>query len=174
MTQQTKKRLEVLYKKHHKWLYSTIFKITQDPTTSEELVGELYLYLGEKDNKHLYYNDSFNLMYCRSFLQSRYYNLYKRNKKLELTDEELDTEDIEYDYEEDMRLQTKYDEVMDTIQGLSKTDMWASAAIYQLYALTDQTIEEVSNDIGISPSTTFKHIKRIREHLKETIRTPFT
>ena len=63
---------------------------------------------------------------------------------------------------------------MDTIQGLSKTDMWASAAIYQLYALTDQTIEEVSNDIGISPSTTFKHIKRIREHLKETIRTPFT
>jgi RNA polymerase sigma factor (sigma-70 family) len=174
MTQQTKKRLEVLYKKHHKWLYSTIFKITQDPTTSEELVGELYLYLGEKDNKHLYYNDSFNLMYCRSFLQSRYYNLYKRNKKLELTDEDLDIEDIEYDYEEDKMLETKYDEVMDTIQGLSKTDMWASAAIYQLYALTDQTIEEVSKDIGISPSTTFKHIKRIREYLKDTIRTPFT
>jgi DNA-directed RNA polymerase specialized sigma24 family protein len=174
MTKETQKRLDVLYRKHNRWLYSTIFNITKDPTTSEELVGELYLYLGEKDNKNLYFSDSFNLMYCRSFLQSRYYNLYKRNKKIDVTDEEIEQVDIEYDYEEDMRLQTKYDEVMDTIQRLGKTELWASASIYQLYALTDQTIEQVSKDIGISPSTTFKHIKRIREYLKENIKTPFT
>lgn len=173
MTQETNKRLTILYNKHHKWLYSTIFKITKCPTTSEELLGELYLYLGEKDSPVLYYNDSFNLMYCRSFLHSRYFNLYKRNKKEDITDEVIERVDTEYDYEEDIKLQDKFDEVMNTIQALSKTEMWASAAIYQLYALTDQTIEEVSKDIGISPSTTFKHIKRIREYIKDTIKTPF-
>lgn len=171
---ETQQRLHILYTKHHKWLYATIYKLCKNNEIAEDLVSELYLYLGEKDNRDLYYNDSFNLLYCRMYLTSRYYNLYKRDKKL--TDFDLEDfcnqSDSEYDYEEDKMLETKYNEVMSEIQGLSKTKLWVSAAIYQMYSLTDYTIEDLSKNIGISPSTTFRHIKIIREHIKNTIKAP--
>jgi len=39
--------------------------------------------------------------------------------------------------------------------------------------MSDDTMIDVAKKIGISKSTTFISIKRIREHLKNTIRSPF-
>ena len=74
-------RLEVLYKQHDKWLKACAFNIAKNRDTAEELVSELYLYLAEKCNPQLYYLNSFNLMYCHSFLKTRFINRIKVDKR---------------------------------------------------------------------------------------------
>jgi predicted DNA-binding protein YlxM (UPF0122 family) len=51
--------------------------------------------------------------------------------------------------------------------------MWASARLAEIYLYSDKTLEGVSNDIGVSKSTSYLHVKRIKKHLKETIQNPF-
>lgn len=167
------KRLEVLHRKHYKWLEGVAYKLTRNREETDDIIGELYLYLGERPNQNLWYNDSFNLMYCRSFIHSRYFNKIKREKRFTLTEEFWDIEDTEYDYDEDILLETKYDEVMDELQSLSKTNMWASGQLFSLYMFSDMTFDEVSESIGISKSTTFSHVKRVKEFLKQKIKNPF-
>jgi len=59
------------------------------------------------------------------------------------------------------------------LKHLEKTRMWASSKIFQLYWMSDKTLDEVANDIGISKSTTFLAVKRIRKYLKEVINNPY-
>ena len=85
--EEVNKRLTVLYTKHNKWLYACAYNQSKDKRVSEDLVQELYLYLGTKRNPKLFFNDSFNLLYCHNFIRSRYINYIKReNKSQPLTD----------------------------------------------------------------------------------------
>ena len=67
-------RMEVLYKKHHNWLLACGKNIAADIELAQDLVGDLYVYLGSKVNPNIWYLDSFNLQYCRSFLSTRFLN----------------------------------------------------------------------------------------------------
>ena len=42
-----------------------------------------------------------------------------------------------------------------------------------MYAFCNVTMDELSNNIGISKSTTFLNIKKIKQHLKSKIDNPF-
>lgn len=173
LVSENNKRLEVLYRKHHRWLEGVAFKITRNHEDKDDLIGELYVYLSERPNDNLWYNDSFNLMYCRSFIHSRYFNKLKREKKQQLVDEFWEIEDIEYDYDGDILLQEKYDEVVNELKSLQKTSMWASAQLFHIYMFSDLTMDGVSEAIGVSKSTTFSHIKKVRQFLKSKIQNPF-
>jgi hypothetical protein len=39
--------------------------------------------------------------------------------------------------------------------------------------MSDKTLDEVASDIGISKSTTFLAVKKIRKHLKSVIENPY-
>jgi DNA-directed RNA polymerase specialized sigma subunit len=45
--------------------------------------------------------------------------------------------------------------------------------IYEIYWTSEDTLQEVADKIGISKSTTFIAIKKIRKHLKGLIKNPF-
>tara|TARA_B100000497_G_scaffold116204_1_gene140399 strand:- start:925 stop:1491 length:567 start_codon:yes stop_codon:yes gene_type:complete len=168
------KRLTVLHTKHNKWLMACAYNQSKNKTVSEDLVQELYLYLGERRNPKLFYRDSFNLLYCHNFIRSRYINWIKReNKSKPLNDVKIDKESEVYNTEYDKRLEQAYDMIKDELANLSKTKMWPSAKLYQLYAFSDITMEELSKLIGISKSTTFLNIKKIKLHLKQLIDNPF-
>ena len=77
------RRLEVLYKNSHEWLLKVSYNICKSRLESQDMVGELYVYLAEKCNPKLYYNDSYNLIYCMRFISSRWINKVKRNKKMQ-------------------------------------------------------------------------------------------
>ena len=171
--EETTKRLGVLYEKHHSWLMACAFNQSQDKQISEDLVQELYVYLGEKRNPKIYYNDSFNLLYCHNFIRSRYINFIKRENKMVYMEESLEKEDTPYNTEYDKKLHHAYDMVKSELDKLSKTKMWSSAKLYEMYAFSDVTMEELSKNIGISKSTTFLNIKRIKQHLKHLIDNPF-
>jgi RNA polymerase sigma factor (sigma-70 family) len=174
--EEVNQRLGVLYEKHNNWLMACAYNKSRNKTTSEDLVQELYLYLATKRNPKLFYRDSFNLLYCHNFISSRYINWIKRENKfthknsvIESIDKEYETYDTEYD----TKLEETYNMIKDELANLSKTKMWPSARLYELYAFSDITMEELSKLIGISKSTTFLNIKKIKLHLKELIDNPF-
>lgn len=160
-------RLGTLYLKHNDWLQAVSYNLTKNKPIAEDLVQDLYLYLGEKKNPKLFFQDSFNLLYCHNFLRSRWINLVKRENKNIYPTKWRDEEDAPYDSETDLNNQEVFDEIKKEIDYLQSTSMWSSAKIYELYVFGDKTMEELSKDIGISKSTTFLNVKKIKQHLKD-------
>jgi len=168
-------RLEILYRKHYTWLLKVGKNITKSKDDAEDLISELFLYLANKRNPKIFYADSYNLMYCMRFMQTRWINHINNNKKLVKTEDMgiYDDLDEEYDIDKDLEMMNIHDSVINQLEQLSKTRMWPKAKIFQLYYMSDDTMIEVANKIGISKSTTFISIKKIREHLKNTTNNPF-
>lgn len=169
------RRLTNLYKESHNWLLHSANKITKNIEESEDLVMELYEYLHIKCNKKLFWGeDSYNLFYCSKFLHSRFINKTKKLNRISYVEEIWDTElDVPYDTDKDMEMQKAYDDVMMELKTLSTTKMWAPAKIFELYWMSDKTLDKVANDIKISKSTVFLSVKKIRNYLKEVIPNPY-
>jgi DNA-directed RNA polymerase specialized sigma24 family protein len=166
------KRVELLYIKHRVWLSKVAFNICRDTTEADDLISDLYIYLLEKNNENLWYSDgTFNLQYCRSFLLTRWINKTKIKKRY--VNSEVEVEESIYDIEEDLRIQQCYDEFIEELERLKTTKLWASAKLAELYWFSQDTLEDVSEKIKISKSTTFLNVKKIREHLKEKLENPF-
>ena len=167
-------RLETLYNESHVWLLKVSYNICKSRLESEELVQDLYLYLAEKCNPKLWYNGSYNLMYCMRFIQSRWINRNKRGKKMQYFAQiHSEDSDTEYNIELDQNIMDSYEAVMAEIKRLKGTRNFASALIYEIYWGSDDTLQEVADKIGISKSTVFTHLKRVRAHLKSVIKNPF-
>jgi DNA-directed RNA polymerase specialized sigma24 family protein len=168
------KRVELLYSKHRIWLAKVAFNICRDKTESDDLISDLYIYLLEKNNEKLWYSDgTFNLQYCRAFLLTRWINKTKIKKRYVNSEVEVEVEESIYDTETDLRIQKCYDELIEELERLKKTKLWASAKLAELYWFSQDTLEDVSEKIKISKSTTFLNVKKIREHLKNTLENPF-
>ena len=168
------KRLDWLYKNHRNWLKSVAMKLCKDVDIADDLISQLYLYLAERCDERLWYAESFNLQYCRSFIQSRFYNLAKVSGRSAYLDDEFEIEEEVYDVAEDERIDKAYSQTMEELERLSKTKQWAAARLFQMYHFSDMTLETLSKEIGISKSTSFINVKKIKNHLKEKIDNPFT
>ena len=169
-------RLEILYRKHHKLFMGTAYNITKNEVVAEDLVGDLYLYLAEKVRQKIWYKDNFNLLYCINFLQTRWLNKVKRDKRITYSAVINDNiKEIEYDESFDIKLDTAYNRVVEEVKNLHNTEMWTSSKLYEIFWITNPelTLKELSNKIGISNSTSFIHIKRVKEYLRNNIDNPF-
>jgi len=170
--QEHNQRLTNLVKNHETWLKQVMYNLTSNESVVKDMIQELYLYLAERKDKRLYYLDSFNLKYCYLFLCSRYTNLIKREGKNIYTDQFKETIDEVYDDTWDNELLRFELDVKKELKKLESSKLWSSAKIYQMYQFSDDTMEELSKKIGISKSTTFSSVKKIKEHLKQTIDKP--
>lgn len=154
----------------------TAYNITKNEVVAEDLVQDLYVYLGEKSREKLWYKDSFNLLYCINFLQTRFLNKVKRDKKIMYTADIKDNIiDTDYNTEFDEKLDRAYAEVLIEVKNLHNTNMWTSSKLYEIFWITNpqMTLKELSEKIGISNSTSFIHIKKVKEYLKQNIENPF-
>ncbi len=168
------KRLEVLYNTKYKWLLNEANKLTKNREESEDLVQELFEYLHNKCNPKLFYEDSYNIFYCNKFLHSRFMNKTKKLNKTTIVDKIKDRPDEDiYDVDFDKRLEDAHNQVLSELKDLQRSKMWTPARIFELYWMSDDTLDETSKKIGISKSTTFIAVKKIRKYLKNTIDNPF-
>lgn len=175
-----KKRIEVLYKEHYIWLLQVAKNITKNELEAEDLIGDLMIYLLEKGTPKIYYKNSINAMYCYRYLQTRWINkIVKYNKKKirygisTITKLGYEPIDEVYSYEEDERIMESFELVQKELKRLSLTRDWPKVRLFDLYYGSDDTMLEVANKIGICKSTMFMNLKKIREHLKNTIPNPF-
>jgi DNA-binding transcriptional regulator GbsR (MarR family) len=53
--------------------------------------------------------------------------------------------------------------------------MWSSARLAELYFFSGDkmTLDKLSKDIGISKSTSFLNVKKIKQHIRLTKKNPF-
>ena len=168
------KRLEVLYRKHDKWLRQVSYNICRNKEMVDDLVGELYLYLAEKNNEKIYYADSFNLQYCRAFISSRFINKIKIENKF--SDNDVPDNRIEdaYNEEYDMALESTYTDVRKFLKDKQKGNKWVSYKITELYYFGNKkTIEGLAKEIGVSKSTIFLHIKATKKEIRKQFDNPF-
>ncbi len=84
-----------------------------------------------------------------------------------------DEVDIPYNEDKDIEIQKTFDSVIAELKHLETTKMWPQSKIFQLYWMSDKTLDEVAKDIKISKSTTFLAVKKIRAYLKEVINDPY-
>ena len=168
------KRLDVLFRKSHGWLSAVSFNLSKDKEVADELVGELYLYLAEKCNPALWYLDSFNLMYCHAFLNSRFLNRIKAAKRNVPLSDSYDDVENEYDVDADERVEDVYNQMVDELKRLERTKLWAPSKIYQLYAFDkEMTFEKLASELKLSKSTVYLNCKKIKKHLKDNLDNPF-
>ena len=173
--QENTKRLDILFRQSHNWLSAVAFNLCKDKEVADDLVGELYIYLAEKCNPSLWYLNSFNLMYCHSFLKSRFLNKIKSDKRKTEFTEEHDDVVQEYDIDGDERLEQAYNEVVEELKNMERTKKWVSSKLYQIYAFDkDMTLERLAKEINISKSTAFLQTKRAKIHLRGTIKNPIS
>jgi len=166
-------RLEVLYRKHDKWLRQCTWNICKNKDMVDDLVSELYLYLGEKNNEKLYFLDSFNLQYCRSFISSRFINRIKIENKFTNTVDDNRLEET-YDTQFDEGIDDTLQQIKTFLKQKQKGPKWVSAKIAELYYFGDKkTIEGLADEIGVSKSTIFLHIKSVRNEIKDNFDNPF-
>jgi len=174
--QECERRLTNLFNESHNWLIQSAKKITKNTEEAECLVMELYEYLHIKKNQKLFWgDDSYNLFYCSKFLHSRFINKTKKLNRISYVEEIYPYEmDIPYDTEKDLAIQKAHEDVLEEITKLKRKKGFASAMIFEMYWMSDKTLDEVAKDIGISKSTTFLAVRKIRKYLKEVIDNPFT
>lgn len=167
-------RLETLYRDSHTWLSQVSYNITKNREEAEDLVMELYEYLHKKQNQKLFYLNSYNLMYCMAFLKHRWINKTKKLNRIQYFEEiTKDGPEEVYDVDRDLAMMKAHDEVMSEVKRLKNTKHFGPAMIYEIYWTSDSTLQEVADKIGISKSTVFINIKKIRAHLKKMVNNPF-
>ena len=151
------------------------YNLTSDMDDAKDLVSELYLYVAEKGNPNIWWGeDGYNMMYLFSFLKSRYINGYKQSKKWTKLHDNYDVADVPYDEDLDIKVQQTYDEVVKEITELQKTKMWSSARLAEIYWFDESmTLERLSKEIGISKSTSFLNVKKVKTHIKGKHKNPF-
>ena len=170
------RRLDILYRVKNDWLMSAAYNITKNREMAKELVAELYSYIAERGNPNIWYGeDDFNMMYLHSFLRTRHINMVKSNGKVQTISDTYDVVDEEYNEELDNKVQRCYDDIVNEIQQLQRTKMWSSARLAELYFFSDEkmTLDKLSKNIGISKSTSFLNVKKIKQHIRLTKKNPF-
>lgn len=169
------RRLDILYRTKNDWLMASSYNITKDREAAQELVAELYTYIAERGNPNIWWGrDEYNMMYLHAFLRTRWINQIKQNSKNVPLSDKWDEVDEEYNEELDTKIQRAYDDIVEEIQQLQKTKMWSSARLAELYFFTpDMTLDKLSKDIGISKSTSFLNIRKIKQHIRLTKENPF-
>ena len=173
-TKENNKRLDVLFRKHNTWLRQVCYNICKDADMVDDLVGELYLYLGEKGNESIWYLDSFNLGYCRTFLNSRFLNKVKVSNKYSDYEPDENIPQIDYNEEYDVLLDKTYEDVKNFLKSKRNEKGWVSAKISELYYFGKGfTIESLAKELGVSKSTVFLHIKATKRELRDNIDNPF-
>jgi uncharacterized protein YktA (UPF0223 family) len=94
------------------------------------------------------------------------------NRNLPLHDS-WDTPEEEYNVEYDKSMEDAYESVVEELKRLEKTNMWAPSKIAQMYFFNDFTLESLSKELGICKSTSFLNVKKVKTHLRTTIKNPF-
>ncbi len=174
MQTECNRRLENFYKDSNIWLHQVSYNITKNREESEDLVADLWEYLIKKCNPKLYWKDSYNRMYAMAFLKHRWINKTKKLNRVKYVGEIVHDDPFEeYDYDLDMGIVSAHEEVLAELKRLQTTKLWTSAKLYSLYWESDDTLQELADKIGISKSTVFIQIKRMRQHLKTVIDNPF-
>ena len=163
-------RVELVYKKHHKWLLACAYNLTQNQDQAEELVQDLYLKLMEMDNLHkiVYNENDLNLFYLYKILKSSFLNNVKAAQKRNQTalkPEVIDnTPEEEYNHQRDENIERLLQLVDET---LSEDMTWFDSKLFITYLEENHSIQSLHNATKISKNAIFTSLRKTKTLIKQ-------
>ena len=163
-------RVELVYKKHNRWLLACAYNLTQDKDKAEELVQELYLKLMEMENLHkIVYNETdLNLFYLYKILKSSFLNNVKSLQKANVTalkPEVIDnTPEEQYDVHRDENTERLLELVDKT---LSDEMTWFDSKLFITYIEENHSIQSLHNATKISKNAIFTSLRKTKTLIKQ-------
>jgi len=156
------KTLELVYKDHKKWI-NTVKKMGSSQEEAEDIVGEMYVKVGELVNNGLvpFYGDEINYFYIYRALRNIFLNLKNKQKKEGKVslDNALELEDGAYiDFE---RENEKVEAALDKLH-------WYDRKVYNILQ-EDYSIRELSNKTGITYHSLYNTFRKVKEQLKKEL-----
>ena len=155
--------LEKVYESHNKWI-NTVLKMGASQYEAEDVVGSMYLILGQMLNKglNISYGDDVNYFYIYKTLKTSYLQMcLKKKKENKISiDLVLDLESGEY---------IDFNEANETVEDELKNLHWYDRKVYNMIQ-DEYSITELSRKTNITYHSLYNTFRKVKDRLKEKVK----
>ena len=152
--------LEKVYESHNKWI-NTVLKMGASQYEAEDVVGSMYLILGQMLNKglNISYGDDVNYFYIYKTLKTSYLQMcLKKKKENKISiDLVLDLESGEY---------IDFNEANETVEAELKNLHWYDRKVYNMIQ-DEYSITELSRKTNITYHSLYNTFRKVKDRLKQ-------
>tara|TARA_R110002124_G_scaffold116124_1_gene272371 strand:+ start:130 stop:600 length:471 start_codon:yes stop_codon:yes gene_type:complete len=155
--------LEKVYESHNKWI-NTVLKMGASQYEAEDVVGSMYLILGQMLNKglNISYGDDVNYFYIYKTLKTSYLQMcLKKKKENKISiDLVLDLESGEY---------IDFNEANETVEAELKNLHWYDRKVYNMIQ-DEYSITELSRKTNITYHSLYNTFRKVKDRLKQKVK----
>lgn len=155
--------LEKVYKSHNKWI-NTVLKLGANKQEAQDIVGNMYLTIGQMLNKGLdiSYGDDVNYFYIYKTLKTSYLQMCLKKKKENKTsiDLVLDLASGEY---------IDYNEANDLVEQELDKLHWYDKKVYTMVQ-DEYSITELSKKTNITYHSLYNTFRKVKDRLKDKVK----
>lgn len=155
--------LEKVYESHNKWI-NTVLKMGASQYEAEDVVGSMYLILGQMLNKglNISYGDDVNYFYIYKTLKTSYLQMcLKKKKENKISiDLVLDLESGEY---------IDFNEANETVESELNNLHWYDRKVYNMIQ-DEYSITELSRKTNITYHSLYNTFRKVKDRLKQKVK----
>ena len=155
--------LEKVYESHNKWI-NTVLKMGASQYEAEDVVGSMYLILGQMLNKglNISYGHEVNYFYIYKTLKTSYLQMcLKKKKENKISiDLVLDLESGEY---------IDFNEANETVEAELKNLHWYDRKVYNMIQ-DEYSITELSRKTNITYHSLYNTFRKVKDRLKQKVK----
>tara|TARA_R110000824_G_scaffold95056_1_gene228786 strand:+ start:262 stop:732 length:471 start_codon:yes stop_codon:yes gene_type:complete len=155
--------LEKVYESHNKWI-NTVLKMGASQYEAEDVVGSMYLILGQMLNKglNISYGDDVNYFYIYKTLKTSYLQMcLKKKKENKISiDLVLDLESGEY---------IDFNEANETVEAELNNLHWYDRKVYNMIQ-DEYSITELSRKTNITYHSLYNTFRKVKDRLKQKVK----
>lgn len=155
--------LEKVYESHNKWI-NTVLKMGASQYEAEDVVGNMYLILGQMLNKglNISYGDDVNYFYIYKTLKTSYLQMcLKKKKENKISiDLVLDLESGEY---------IDFNEANETVESELNNLHWYDRKVYNMIQ-DEYSITELSRKTNITYHSLYNTFRKVKDRLKQKVK----
>jgi hypothetical protein len=155
--------LEKVYGSHNKWI-NTVLKMGASQYEAEDVVGNMYLILGQMLNKglNISYGDDVNYYYIYKTLKTSYLQMcLKKKKENKISiDLVLDLESGEY---------IDFNEANEAVEAELNNLHWYDRKVYNMIQ-DEYSITELSRKTNITYHSLYNTFKKVKDRLKHKVK----
>ncbi len=155
--------LEKVYESHNKWI-NTVLKMGASQYEAEDVVGSMYLILGQMLNKglNISYGDEVNYFYIYKTLKTSYLQMcLKKKKENKISiDLVLDLESGEY---------IDFNEANETVEAELNNLHWYDRKVYNMIQ-DEYSITELSRKTNITYHSLYNTFRKVKDRLKQKVK----
>lgn len=155
--------LEKLFRKHKTWC-QIVESFGCNPETAEDITQEMYLKIAKVVEKgtDISFGDDINHFYIFRTLTSIFLDYKRKESKTGLIG--LDELDMQFEKDEEIEYEKKYQKVLDGLAEL----YWYDRKIYEIIE-GGESISELSRKTNISYYSLYNTYKKVKKYLKDKL-----